>query len=674
MDGTVRKISIMNDRTNITDARQHDAEQAAGVIEQAMRNEGLIDKDVRLMGEIIAEALDAAGFDVVLRADPDTSNELFTEARRLLDAATPGPWTHPSPTANWFTTPQPIQIDEADWGQETQENGAMCGYRIGTLADERAWRYADAELIAAAPRLIAALLERADPDISDEHKPCPHCNDKRLLSHGADTYEWVDPSDWRVSEVRLLESVETVGEKEPENLLVHGDALHALTALATLPDLAQRYLGKVKLCYIDPPFNTGQTFTHYDDALDHSVWLTMLRDRLVQIRKLLGADGSVWVHLDDAEQHRARSVLDEVFGAENFVATLLWQKVHGSKNSARHFSTDQDYIHIYAKNIEQLTISRLPRTAGMDARYTNPDGDPRGVWTSGDLAARNFYGEGTYPITAPSGRVLPGPPPGSYWRYSETRFRELDEDGRIWWGEDGGNVPRIKRFLSEVSDGRVPQTWWSHDEVGHTQEAKKSIKALFPGVEPFATPKPERLMERIIRIGSEPGDIVLDCYAGSGTTAAVAHKMGRRWVTSEVSEETIDEFVLPRLRKVVAGDDPGGVTSSTVEQFVGDLPDGLDHEPVRKGAAALKPLFEHGTFEGIDGVDEETVKKLAAAMRKAAKVRKVTTEHWTGGGGFEFVRVGPSMFAEEEFLDHLIPADELRLTRTTHTQKENEHG
>lgn len=181
----------MGDRTNITDARQHDAEQAAGVIEQAMRNEGLIDKDVRLMGEIIAEALDAAGFDVVLRADPDTSDEhkpcphcndegvvctldgeiigpcdctsddLFTEARRLLDAATPGPWTHPSPTANWFTTPQPIQIDEADWGQETQEGGAMCGYRIGTLADERAWRYADVELIAAAPRLIAALLERA---------------------------------------------------------------------------------------------------------------------------------------------------------------------------------------------------------------------------------------------------------------------------------------------------------------------------------------------------------------------------------------------------------------------------------------------------------------------------------------------------------------------------------
>jgi len=389
----------------------------------------------------------------------------------------------------------------------------------------------------------------------------------RLLAHEDGSYEWVPPSDYRVAEVRLLDDVATVGAigrtRAGDNLLIRGDALNALRSLASLPEFAQEYLGKVKLAYLDPPFNTQQSFLHYDDALEHSVWLTMMRDRLLQIRDLLAREGSLWVHLDDVEQAYARVMMDEVFGRPNFVATLIWQKNFSSKNTARHFSVDHDYILVYAKDAESWEPSRVPRTAAMDARYANPDDDPRGPWTSGDLAARNPYSVGRYPITTPSGRIIPGPPKGSYWRVSNAKLESLDADRRIWWGPDGTGVPRIKRFLSEVRQGRVPQTIWLHAEAGHTQEAKKEIKALFPGVEPFATPKPERLMRLIIDLGSRPGDVVLDCFVGSGTSAAVAHKMGRRWVAIEREASTVNDFAMPRLRKVVADGDPGGVTGVT---------------------------------------------------------------------------------------------------------------
>ncbi|MDA8375445.1 MAG: site-specific DNA-methyltransferase [Actinomycetota bacterium] len=391
----------------------------------------------------------------------------------------------------------------------------------------------------------------------------------RLLAHDDSVYEWVEPSDFRVSEVRLLNTVCSVGEVQPErerakdNLLIRGDSLHGLTSLVRLPEFAAEYKGKVKLVYIDPPFNTGQAFTHYDDGLEHSVWLTMLRDRLEQIKALLRPDGSVWVHLDDAEQHRARVVLDEVFGIDNFVATVIWQKVYSPKNSARHLSVDQDYIHIYAKSAEMWRPHPLGRTEEMDAAYKNPDNDPRGPWKPGDLLANKPYSKGTYPITTPSGRIIAGPPAGRFWRVSAERLADLDSDNRVWWGKDGAAVPQVKRFLSDVR-GRVPQTFWPYREVGHNQDARNEIAALLDDkkVAPFSTPKPERLIERIIHIGSNPGDIVLDCFAGSGTTAAVAQKMGRRWVTVEWSADNIAEFTLPRLEKVVKGEDPGGVTES----------------------------------------------------------------------------------------------------------------
>lgn len=406
----------------------------------------------------------------------------------------------------------------------------------------------------------------------------------RLITTETGGYEWVDPSDPRVSEVRLLQPVETVGYVEgtdEHNLLIEGDALHALTALNRIPELAARYAGEVRLVYIDPPFNTGQAFANYDDNLEHSVWLSMLRDRLVQIKPLLAANGSIWVHLDDAEVHRCRCVMDEVLGASNFIATVIWQKIYTVKNTAKHLSVDHDYLLVYAADKDQWNRNLLPRTAEMEGRYTNPDHDVRGPWKAKPLHANKPYNAGVYAVTCPSGRVIAGPPAGSYWRVSAPKLQELIADDRVWFGVNGDGEPGIKGFLSETRAGKIPQTWWPHDQVGSTGSAKSEIKILFPSETPFATPKPERLMERVIRIATNPGDIVLDCFAGSGSTAAVAHKMGRRWVTSEREADTVERFTRPRLAKVIEGEDSGGITESA---------------------------------------------------------------GWPGGGGFRHMRVGPSMF------------------------------
>lgn len=389
--------------------------------------------------------------------------------------------------------------------------------------------------------------------------------DRRLLAHDDVTYEWVDPHDWRVSEVRLLDVTGTYGDDASDNLLIQGDALHALTALTSVPEYAERYLGKVKLVYIDPPFNTGQTFQQYDDNLEHSVWLTMLRDRLEQIHRLLRPDGSVWLHLDDAEQHRGRIVLDELFGAENFIATAIWEKSHTRENRSA-ISVGHEYIHGYARERGAWAAARnpLPPSAEQLARYTNPDEDPRGPWASMPAHAKAEKGRRAsqfFTVTTPSGREV-DPPAGRCWLFTRERFDEMIADGRIWFGEDGTNVPRLKKFLSEVQAGLVPTALWLQKEVGTTGTAKNEITSLFPQATPFSTPKPERLIERIVHINSDPGDVVLDCFAGSGTTAAVAHKMGRRWVTVELSAETVDTFVRPRLRKVVDGNDPGGITEA----------------------------------------------------------------------------------------------------------------
>lgn len=340
-----------------------------------------------------------------------------------------------------------------------------------------------------------------------------------------------------------------------DNRLIFGDNLLALKALEA------EFAGKIKCVYIDPPYNTGSAFQHYDDGIEHSLWLSLMRDRLEILRRLLGEDGSIWITLDDNEQAYCRVMADEVFGRRNFVSVIVWQKMFSPKSSARHFSVSHDYVMVYAKDIDKWERNLLARSSFQDDRYKNPDNDPRGPWLSDQLTARNPYSRGLYPVTCPSGRVIPGPPKGRYWGISPERFAELDADRRIWWGKDGDNMPRLKRFLTDVKDGVVPQTIWTHTEAGNTQEAKKEALAAAPDATVFETPKPEKLLHRVLTLATNPGDWVLDSFAGSGTTGAVAHKMGRRWIMVELGDHC-HTHIIPRLKKVIDGEDKGGVTEA----------------------------------------------------------------------------------------------------------------
>jgi adenine-specific DNA-methyltransferase len=388
----------------------------------------------------------------------------------------------------------------------------------------------------------------------------------RLLAQEDGSYEWVSPSDYRVAEVRLLNDVATVGEvgtvRAADNLLIRGDALNALTSLARLPEFAREYLGKVKLAYLDPPFNTQQSFLQYDDALEHSVWLTMMRDRLSLIWELLSSDGTVWVHLDDSEMAYCRVMLDELFGRDNFVTTVVWQKTLTRRNDAHVISTAHDYLLVYAKDSSRASFNRLKATQKQRSTYANRDNDPRGDWLAIPFHAPNIRPNLTYPIRTPGGREL-WPPPGRHWSTSEQEFLRLMEDNRIYFGRDGNGMAQRKKFWNESEQSLVPWTWWPYDEVGENREANresKAIAALSGDTQPFATPKPERLLYRIIDVASRPGEIVLDPFVGSGTTSAVAHKMGRRWIASEREDRTIKAFALPRLEAVARGAEPGGVT------------------------------------------------------------------------------------------------------------------
>jgi adenine-specific DNA-methyltransferase len=344
-----------------------------------------------------------------------------------------------------------------------------------------------------------------------------------------------------------------VGEADIfDNVLIHGDNLLALKALEA------DYAGKVKCVFIDPPYNTGSAFEHYDDGLEHSIWLGLMRDRLELVRRLLSEDGSLWITIDDNEAHYLKVLCDEVFGRITFVTNVIWEKADSPRNSARQFSTDHDHILVYSKRPDWMP-RKLERTDEANSIYSNPDNDPRGDWLPGDPYANKPYSKGRYVICGPTGRSF-SPPPGRYWRISEEKLRALDADGRIWWGPKGDARPSIKRYLSEVSD-LVPRTLWSKSDVGSNRTSKNEMRALFPGIESFDTPKPEKLLERVINIATNPGDLVLDSFAGSGTTGAVAHKMGRRWVMVELGDHCTTHIV-PRLKKVIDGTDEGGVTKA----------------------------------------------------------------------------------------------------------------
>lgn len=276
------------------------------------------------------------------------------------------------------------------------------------------------------------------------------------------------------------------------------------------------------------------------------------------LQRLLAEDGAIFISIDDVEFYNLRLICNEIFGDHNFIATIIWRKNYAPKGTAKHFSEDHDYILVYGKSAEQWIPHKMPRTEKQNKAYKNPDNDPRGLWRPNNLAARNFYSKGTYSIICPSGRVIKGPPAGSYWRVSEEKFWEMDRDGRIWWGKDGNNVPAPKIFLSEVADGVVPQTFWSYEEVGHTQDAKKEIKTIFTGETPFDTPKPVRLIERILQIASDPDSIILDSFAGSGTTAHAVLNMNkadggnRKFILVEMMDYA-DSITAERVKRVIDG-------------------------------------------------------------------------------------------------------------------------
>ena len=349
----------------------------------------------------------------------------------------------------------------------------------------------------------------------------------------------------------------SAGDLDAGNLLMQGDNLEALKALLPF------YAGQVKCIYIDPPYNTHSAFEHYDDNLEHSKWLAMMWPRLELLRDLLAEDGSIWVSIDDNEGHYLKVIMDEVFGRKNFVANVLWQKMHTRENRT-DVSAVHDHVILFARNrdVWKETRNVLPASESQLDRFTNPDNDPRGSWASLPAHAKAEKGrrkEQFFKVTTPSGRIV-DPPSGRCWLYTEERFAEMVKDNRIWFGTSGANVPRVKKFLAEVQQGLVPSTLWLYQDVGTTGEAKNETTGLFPEEIPFSTPKPERLIQRILHIATNPGDLVLDSFLGSGTTAAVAHKMGRRYIGIEMGEHAVTHCV-PRLNKVIEGEQ-GGISKS----------------------------------------------------------------------------------------------------------------
>jgi adenine-specific DNA-methyltransferase len=339
-----------------------------------------------------------------------------------------------------------------------------------------------------------------------------------------------------------------------DNRLIFGDNLLALKALEA------EFTGKVKCIFIDPPYNTGSAFTHYDDGIEHSLWLSLMRDRLEILRRLLSEDGSIWITIDDNEAHYLKVLCDELFGRDCFVSSIAWRSADSSNNDAKQFSADHNHVLVYSKASGWRTIP-LARTEEANAHYSNPDNDPRGPWFSGNISSPNPRPNLRYIVTSHTGIEIH--PPKNGWRWSEARMNEMIERKEVVFSKDGTRLIK-KTYLADQS-GLSPSTIWDDiDVTGHNRQAKYELKKLFPDVataELFATPKPERLIKRVFEIATNPNDLVLDSFAGSGTTGAVAHKMGRRWIMIELGEHC-HTHIIPRLQKVIDGEDKGGVTEA----------------------------------------------------------------------------------------------------------------
>lgn len=431
---------------------------------------------------------------------------------------------------------------------------------------------------------------------------------------------WIGKGEEPKLEPRILveDTRYSYGDRKSENMLINGDNLLALKALE------QDFAGKVKCIYIDPPYNTGNAFEHYDDGIEHSQWLNLMKPRLMLLRNLLSNDGSIWISIDADESHYLKVMCDEVFGRNNFVDEVIWQRSYAPINLKKTLSRSHDTILVYAKNLSSsFSLNKLPRSEDANNRYKNPDNDPRGVWKSSDLSVGPAIEKNIYEIKTPSGRITL-PPKGYSWRLSEDRLAEFIADNRIWFGPDGKSVPSIKRFLSEVKDGITAQTLWTYQEVGHNQDAKREAK-IFNSDSIFDTPKPEKLIERVIILATEEGDIILDSFLGSGTAAAVAHKMGRKWIGIELGEHA-KTHCYPRLKAVVDGEQ-GGISKSVEWKGGGGF----------KFYTLAPSLLNEDEYGNWIISKEYNAQMLAAAMAKQEGFRYEPNEHsyWKQGKSSE---------------------------------------
>lgn len=454
------------------------------------------------------------------------------------------------------------------------------------------------------------------------------------------------------------------------NLIIQGDNLHALKSLLPL------YAGKVDCIFIDPPYNTGNEGWCYndnvnspmlqtwlkenpvgiEDGLRHDKWCAMMWPRLKLLHELLSETGSIWMTLDDNEIHRARGMLDDIFGEQNFVACCIWHKMDSPKNTAEHFSVDHDYLLVYAKNAALWELNLLPRTEEMLTRYKNPDNDPRGPWLLSDLDARNPYSKGLYSIATPSGRIIPGPPQGKYWRISKEKFDEMDRDGRIWWGASGDAAPNIKRFLAEVKDGVVPQTIWSWQDVGSTRNAKTELLNIMGGSgehDVFVTPKPTALLSRVFQIATDRNSIVLDSFAGSGTTAhavlATNQKDGgdRKFILVEC-EDYADRLTAERVRRVING---YAYTGNQREEL---LKKDLNFSDLKKADKLLDQIA------GIENLEAHRFDKIEKTVKKGVLTVegvKAIKEKVEGlGGTFTYCTLGDAIEMDKLLTGESLPS------------------
>ncbi len=419
-----------------------------------------------------------------------------------------------------------------------------------------------------------------------------------------------------------------------DNQLIYGDNLLALKALE------QDYRDQVKCVVIDPPYNTGNAFTHYDDGLEHSIWLSLMKQRLELIKKLMAEDGSLWISIDDDEVHYLKVLCDEIFGRHNFIANVVWEKKYTLANDAKWFSDNHDHLLVYAKNKEMWFPNKLPRTDDMNKAYKNPDGHHKGLWKATPLHAKSGRViEGGFQYTFKNG-VVWSPPAGTFPRFSPDTLKRLDEQDEIWFGKDGQSIPSRKTFLNELKQQGIPsKTVWRFDEVGHNHEAKEEAKRFNPD-DVFSTPKPERLIHKILSLATNEGDIVLDSFAGSGTTGAVAHKMKRRWIMVEMGEQC-STHIVPRMKKVIDGEDPYGVTSQTDWKYGGGF-------GFYKLAPSLLKKDEYGFLRLNPKYTDEMIAQAVCKL-KGFEYNGGSQPFWKTGRSTErdYIFVYPSLFNDQ---------------------------